>query len=571
MSDTIDRSLRALSARATLGVAPSAMMGLWFDWTTHLAFSPGKRMLLGQKAWRKNVRLFQYAAMQALGKGPAEPCIEPLPQDHRFDHQGWQTPPFNLMYQSFLLGQQWWHNATTEIRGMDERDAFAASFVARQLLDMWAPSNFPWLNPEVIEKTRETGGANFQKGLQNFIEDVERAIGGNGPVGHEAFRPGETVAATPGKVVYRNRVMELIQYAPATRTVRPEPILITPAWIMKYYILDLSPHNSLVKYLTEQGFTVFMISWMNPTPDDRDLGLEDYRVQGPMAALDVIEDMTGAHRIHGVGYCLGGTLMSIVAAAMARDGDNRLASLSLFAAQQDFSEAGELMLFIEESEIAYLEDMMWEQGFLDAKQMAGAFQILRSTDLIWSRYMREYLLGERSELFDLMAWNSDTTRMPYRMHSEYLRKLYKNNELAFGQYPVNGAPVAMKDVTIPIFAVGAEHDHVAPWRSAYKIHLLADAEVTFSLTTGGHNSGVLSEPGHKGRSYQIATTEHDDVYVSPEAWRDLARRVEGSWWDAWVAWLDERSGERVKPPMMGSPKAGYQPICDAPGTYVMMT
>lgn len=570
MADTMDRSMRALSARATLGVAPSALLGLWFDWTTHLILSPGKRSLLAQKAWRKTARLMRYAIQQAMLRGDAEPCIEPLPQDHRFDHEGWRQPPFNLIYQSFLLNQQWWHNATTGIRGMGERDAFAASFVARQILDMMSPSNVPWLNPEVIAKTRETGGANFQKGFQNFIQDVERTIGGKGPVGEEEFTPGKVLAVTPGKVVYRNRIMELIQYEPATKTVRPEPILITPAWIMKYYILDLSPHNSMVKYLTEQGFTVFMISWVNPGPEDRDLSLDDYRVLGPMAALDVIEEVTGSDRVHGVGYCLGGTLMSIAAAAMARDGDERLATLSLFAAQQDFTEAGEIMLFIEESEIAYLEDMMWEQGFLDAKQMSGAFQILRSNDLIWSKYMREYLLGERSDLFDLMAWNADTTRMPYTMHSEYLRKLYKDNELASGQFQVDGAAVALKDVTVPVFAVGAERDHVAPWRSAYKIHLLADAEVTFVLTKGGHNSGVISEPGHKGRSFRIATTAHDDIYASPEAWCDLAEKVEGSWWRAWTDWLDERSGEPTKPPAFGRPGAPYEPLCDAPGSYVMM-
>jgi polyhydroxyalkanoate synthase subunit PhaC len=569
LSDTIDRSLRALSARATLGVSPSALLGLWFDWSLHLAQSPGKQMLLMQKAWRKNARLVRYAMMQAVSEGEIEPFIDPLPQDHRFDHPGWAKAPYNLVYQSFLLSQQWWHNATTGIRGMDERDSFAASFVARQLLDMMSPSNFPWLNPEVLDRVQATGGANFQQGFHNFLQDVERVIGGKGPVGCEAFKPGETVAITPGKVVYRNRVMELIQYQPATQTVRPEPVLVVPAWIMKYYVLDLSPDNSLVKYLVEQGFTVFMISWVNPTPDERDLSLEDYRKLGPMVALDVIEDIVGSSSVHCVGYCLGGTLMSIAAAAMARDGDDRLASLSLFAAQQDFTEAGEILLFIEESEITYLEDMMWEQGFLDARQMAGAFQILRSNDLIWSRFMREYLLGERAELIDLMAWNADTTRMPYKMHSEYLRKLYKDNELASGQYQVEGSPVALKDVTIPIFAVGAERDHVAPWRSAYKIHLLANAETTFVLTDGGHNGGILSGSARQGRHFRIATTAADEVYVAPAAWCNRAELVYGSWWAAWVDWLAARSGEPVDPPSMGLAEAGL-PLGDAPGSYVML-
>lgn len=569
-SDVFDRSLRALTSRYTGGLSPSSLMDLGFDWMMHLVLSPGKRSLLAQKAWRKQARLMRHMAAQVFTNGELDPCIEPLPQDHRFDHEGWKKPPFSLLYQSFLLNQQWWHNATTDIRGLDPRKEFAASFVARQILDIFSPSNNPFLNPEVIERTRETGGANFQQGFQNFMEDVERTIAGKGPVGEEKFTPGETVAITPGKVVYRNRLMELIQYEPATETVYPEPILITPAWIMKYYILDLSPHNSMVKFLTEQGFTVFMISWKNPDPTDRDIGMDDYRELGPMAALDAIQNITDCTQVHAVGYCLGGTLLSIAAAAMARDEDDRLASISLFAAQQDFTEAGEIMLFVTESQIAFLEDMMWEQGFLDAKQMAGAFQILRSTDLIWSRYMREYLMGERSELFDLMAWNADTTRMPYKMHSEYLRHLFKDNQLAAGEYCVDGAPIALRDITTPIFAVGAERDHVAPWRSAYKVHLLADADVTFVLTAGGHNSGVISEPGHAGRTYRISTMAHDDTYIDPDAWLDIADQKQGSWWNAWSEWLAERSGDPEAPPAMGAPDEGLDPICDAPGAYVMM-
>jgi polyhydroxyalkanoate synthase len=298
--------------------------------------------------------------------------------------------------------------------------------------------------------------------------------------------------------------------------------------------------------------------------------MEDYRRMGPMAALDAIQVITGAERVHGVGYCLGGTLMMIAAATMARDGDPRLASLSLLAAQGEFSEAGELMLFISESQVAFLEDLMWEQGFLDSSQMAGAFQLLRSNDLIWSRMLNEYLMGERPPMIDMMAWNADATRMPYRMHSEYLRKLFLNNELAGGKFFVEGRPVALTDIRTPIFSVGTETDHVAPWRSVYKIHILTDTEVTFLLTTSGHNAGIVSEPGHARRAYRISTTSHDGAYVDPDRWFGQTDPEEGSWWPAWVAWLDARSGDPVAPPPMGGEGVDPNGLQAAPGGYVLM-
>lgn len=567
VSDIVDRSLHATIARFTFGLSPAALAKAYFDWMTHLAVSPGKRLQLVDKAARKATRFGNYAFRSALEGGKTPCCIEPLPQDRRFAGEDWQKPPYNFMYQAFLLQQQWWHNATTGLRGVSKHHEAMVEFVSRQILDMVSPSNFLATNPEVLRQTVSKAGMNLVTGLRNMAEDWERTVSGKKPVGTENFVVGRDVAATPGKVVYRNRLIELIQYAPATGKVRPEPVLIVPAWIMKYYILDLSPHNSLVKYLTDHGFTVFMISWKNPNPEDRDLGLDDYRTLGVMAALDAVRAIVPEQKVHAVGYCLGGTLLSIAAAAMARDGDDRLKSVTLLAAQTDFTDAGELMLFINESQVAFLEDMMWEQGFLDAKQMAGAFQMLGSSDLVWSRMVRDYLMGERAPMIDLMAWNADATRMPYRMHSEYLRRLFLNNDLAAGRYMVADKPVALTDIRAPIFTVGTVRDHVAPWRSTYKINFLTDTDVTYLLTTGGHNAGIVSEPGHDHRGFQVMTRKADDRYIDPDAFLAQAPQKQGSWWPEWVAWLATQSGEPVDPPAMGA--AAYASLGDAPGTYVL--
>jgi polyhydroxyalkanoate synthase len=568
LRDSLDHFAHASLARVTSGLSPAALADAYMDWAVHIAISPGKQLEVAIKGARKWMRLAHFAARCATCGGCAEPCIEPLPQDRRFAGEEWQKWPYNFIQQAFLLQQQWWHNATTDIDGVTKRHEAMVDFVSRQILDMVSPSNFLLTNPSVQQRTLKTGGRNLVDGLRNLHDDWERIVNGNPPAGTEAFRVGEDVAVTPGKVVYRNHLIELIQYAPRTDRVRPEPILIVPAWIMKYYILDLSPQNSLVRYLTEQGFTVFMISWKNPTEEDRDLGMEQYRKLGVMKALDAIEAIVPGPRVHAVGYCLGGTLLSIAAAAMARDGDERLKTITLLAAQADFREAGELTLFINESQIHFLEDMMRSQGYLDTRQMAGAFQLLRSNDLIWSRLVRHYLMGERTPMNDLMAWNADATRMPYRMHTEYLKKLFLDNDLAEGRFMAEGRPITLNDVRTPIFAVGTERDHVAPWRSVFKIHILANADVTFLLTTGGHNAGIVSEPGKGDRSYQVLSKGADDLYLDPETWIEAAHRVRGSWWPEWTTWLAEHSAPPTLPPPIGAPDMGYSILNDAPGHYV---
>lgn len=564
-----DRQLHA-SMSKIFGLSPAALATAWFDWAAHLAIAPGRQAELTQSAGEKAVLLANYLTHMAAGcKNPAC-CAHPLPQDRRFNDEDWQNWPYNIYQQAFLLTEQWWQEATGSVRGMTRHHTDVVPFLTRQWLDMFAPLNFPLTNPRVAQAATEQKGMNFVKGAENFLDDLSRLITQAPPAGTEKYKVGENIAVTKGKVVYQNRLIELIQYAPATKEVYAEPVLIVPAWIMKYYILDLSPENSLVKYLVGQGHTVFMISWKNPDAGDRELGFEEYLNLGAMEALKAVTTIVPEQKVHMVGYCLGGTLLSIAAAAMARDGDERLKSVTLFAAQVDFEEAGELLLFVDESQLAFLEDVMWEQGYLDKKHMAGTFQMLRSYDLVWSRIVEQYMLGNRSSLNDLMTWNADATRMPYRMHSEYLRSLFLNNDLSEGRFTVGGNPVSLTDIRVPIFAVSTQRDHVAPWPSVYKIRHYTHTDVTFLLTSGGHNAGIVSEPGHPHRSYQVSTFQSTSKHIAPETWREKAPSQEGSWWPEWCEWLGDHSESKEKPPAMGAPNKGYKVLRDAPGEYVMM-
>jgi len=564
--ETMDRVERAVAARFTHGISPHALYGAWFDWASHLANAPGRLLELGLEAVTALARFAQFATHSRSEE--AKPPFQPLAADRRFNDEAWKSLPYVLWQQAFLAQEAWWASATREVRGMTPKNAARVSFITRQLLDVWSPSNVPWLNPVIIERTLKEGGANLVRGATNLQEDAWRALTMQPALPADGLRVGEDIAVTPGEVVYRNELMELIQYKPTTTSVTAEPVLIVPAWIMKYYVLDLSPHNSLVRYLVDRGFTVFMMSWRNPSAADRDITFDAYRTRGVMAALDAVTAIVPGRKVHATGYCIGGTLLAIAAATMARDEDDRLATVTLLAAQTDFSEAGELMLFVDESQIAFLEDMMWDQGVLDTKQMAGAFKILRSNDLVWSKMMREYLLGERDTVTDLTTWNADQTRLPYRMHSQYLRGLFLENRLTAGRYAVEGKVIALKDIEAPMFVIGTETDHIAPWRSVYKVQLFTDNELTFVLTNGGHNAGILSEPGHHGRHYLIATRQLGDRYIDSNTWLSRATAADGSWWPAWAAWLEAKSAERIAPPGMGAPSRGFVSLGPAPGLYV---
>jgi polyhydroxyalkanoate synthase subunit PhaC len=564
-SGDADRELHAIIARLTGGISPVALSLAYFDWAAHLAAAPQRQLEIIKEALAGTSKFVQAATHYAAPEQRPWSLIKPQPHDRRFVGPEWENPPFNLLAQGFLLAEQWWHEATTGIRGVAPANEAVVEFSIRQMLDMMAPSNFAATNPEVLKRAFQSGGENFVLGWQNWCRDLMRALHPEKANQHD-FVVGKTVATARGKVVFQNELIELIQYYPTTEKVRPEPILIVPAWIMKYYILDLSPHNSLVNYLTSQGFTVFMISWRNPDAADRDISFDDYRRRGVGAALTAISEIVYGQQIHALGYCLGGTLLSIAGAAMARDGDTRLSSITLLAAQTDFTEAGELTLFINESQVAFLEDVMWERGFLDTTQMAGAFQLLRSNDLIWSRVSRDYLMGEHAHPNDLMAWNADATRLPYRMHSEYLRQLFLHNDLAEGRYLVEGRSIALSDIHTPMFVVGTVRDHVAPWKSVHKIHYQVGAEVTFLLTSGGHNAGIVAPPDEPGHFYQVMTKAADAPFVGPDEWVKAAPRFEGSWWPEWTRWLTARSGEPCAPPRMGTGNERDLPY--APGDYV---
>ena len=559
----LDRLFHSTEALGTGALSPAALAIAWLDWAIHLTNAPFRQIELGALALREGQR---FAAFLGTGEAAATPD----PRDRRWSDPSWQMPPFNALAQAHLLAEAWWNASLEKLRGVAPQSLAILGFALRQVMEALAPSNYPWTNPQVIEATLRSRGTNLLNGATLWLRDQERAFNlrrGTDP----HFRPGHEVAATPGKVVFRNDLIELLQYAPATAQVRPEPLLIVPAWIMKYYILDLSPQNSMISYLVSQGFTVFCISWRNPDASMRDVAFDDYRARGVMAAIEAALAITGQPRLHAVGYCLGGTLLAIAAAAMARDGDKRLATVTLLAAQTDFHEAGELRLFISDSQLALLEDVMWRQGFLDSRQMAGAFQLLRARELVWQRAVRLYLLGEDDQPNDLMAWNADATRMPARMHAEYLRQLFLDNDLSEGRLQVDGRTVALSDLRAPMFMVGTDRDNIAPWRSVYNLHRETRSDIDFVLTAGGHNAGIVSEPGHPGRHYLVHERRPHDVYLSPDEWLRLATRREGSWWVAWVAWLAHRSGAPVTPPPLGRAARHLPALGEAPGSYVLQT
>ena len=584
-----DRLARAAAAQLSGGLDTSVFSNAWADYWTKLMGSPARQAALAQQVVQLATDTLAFAqraaaqateAMQAAqaaqdAEAPtATPAASLSPHedavvaDKRYADPAWAQYPFNLLARAHQNFTAYAREATRDVPGLDPKNRELVDFSLRLMGDATSPANYLGTNPQLLAQTVAENGANLQRGWQNLLEDMDRQQKGLPAAGTEQFKVGEHVACTPGQVVYRNALIELIQYSPTTPQVHRAPVLIVPAWIMKYYVLDLSAKNSLVRWLVAQGHTVFCVSWKNPTPEDRHLGMDDYVKLGLEAALDAVCSIVPEAPVQAVGYCIGGTLLAIGAAALAARGDQRIGSLSLFAAQTDFSEPGELSLFISPGQLAMLDAQMYRQGVLESSQMGGAFQLLRPQDLIFQPAVNAYLKGQRDGMVDLMAWNADGTRMPWKMHSEYLHRLYLHNELATHRFPVAGKTVTLNDVRVPAFVVGTETDHVAPWKGVYKVdRLLGSDSITFLLTSGGHNAGIVSGPVHPKRHHRVRERKAGEPQLTPDEWTKTVEKQPGSWWPTWEAWLAARGGPMVKPPKMGS--AAYPVVCPAPGTYVL--
>lgn len=574
----LDAAVHAQLAKAAGGLAPISLTLACLDWAMHLATSPGRQLELAQMA------------AELAAEEMRRPLINAWPHPSRQEAEGrfadplWSQWPFSMYKDSFKAGDHWWQQAT-RIDGMAPHNQQMVSFFAKQWMDMLSPANWPLTNPEMLGQSLATGGMSILQGWQNFLSDARQTRIDSTAADPEGLAPlpfavGKDVAITPGKVVFRNDLFELLQYAPTTAKVDAEPLLIIPSPIMKYYIMDLSPQNSMARYLVSQGFTVFMMSWRNPDASDRHLRMDDYLLGGVLEAMRQTSRLASAPRIHAMGYCLGGTFLAIVGALMGtkafRDKENvaaqvdrqapmpELASVTLLAAQTDFSEPGELGIFIDDDQLKTLREQVDAQGYLSGRQMAGTFLFLHSRELIWARNVSRYLLGKDETGNDLMSWNADTTRLPQAMYVEYLDSLFLRNNLTQGHYKVDGITVAMKNLRMPLMVVGTVRDHVSPWRSVYKIHLHTDTDLTFVLAAGGHNAGIISEPGHPHRSFQIAREGASHDWVDPDQWIARAERREGSWWEAWQAWMHEHSSDKTPARQIGNAAK----LDDAPGDYV---
>jgi polyhydroxyalkanoate synthase len=574
LSDIAERSQRLvndfLSRQATEGFAPGmadplSIGNAFMEMTTRMMTNPVKMVEAQMSLWNDYMTLWQATTARMLGQ-EALPIAAPAMDDRRFKDDAWdENQLFDFIKQSYLLSARWMQSTVAEVDGLDDKTQKKVDFYTRQFVDALAPSNFVVTNPAVLRETIDTRGENLLRGLSNLLEDMER---GKGQLhikmtDFDAFEVGDNIAVSPGKVVFQNDLMQLIQFSPSTETVSKTPLLIIPPWINKFYILDLRPKNSFIKWAVEQGLTVFCISWVNPDEKLAQKTFEDYMTEGTLAALDAIEKATGEKQANVIGYCLGGTLLASTLAYMTAKGDKRIKSATYFVTLVDFAEAGELTVFIDEEQLAALEDRMNEKGYLDGSAMATTFNMLRANDLIWSFVVNNYLMGKDPFPFDLLYWNADSTRMPAAMHSFYLRRMYQENLLReAGGIELCGVPIDLHKVKTPSFLLSTQEDHIAPWMATYAATQIYAGPVKFVLSGSGHIAGVVNPPSAEKYGYWTNTK----LPADPDAWLEGAKNHKGSWWPEWAKWLKKYRGADVPARIPGDGK--LPAIEDAPGSYV---
>lgn len=573
MADIAARSQKLVAAwmkrQAAEGmeVDPLNISGAFLEMTTKLLANPTQMMEAQMGLWRDYMTLWQNTARRMWSGEEPEPVIGHDPRDKRFADPAWrENEVFDFIKQSYLLSARYINDVVTHVDGLDPKTAQKVDFYARQFINALSPSNFAITNPEVLRKTRETGGENLVRGLNNLLNDLENGRGNLRirMTDTEAFHVGENIAVSPGKVVYQNALMQLIQYSPATEQALARPLLILPPWINKFYILDLRPKNSLVRWLVAQGHTVFMVSWVNPDEHLADKNFDDYMAEGVLAALDAIEKITKQPRINAIGYCLGGTLLASTLGYMAVKGDERIASATFLVTLTDFSDSGELGIFIDEEQLSAIEEKMTRRGYLDGGEMATTFNMLRANDLIWNFVVNNYLLGQEAFPFDLLYWNSDSTRMPAAMHSFYLRNMYQKNLLSVpGGISMKNVPIDLAQVKTPCYFLSCREDHIAPWMSTYKGARNFGGKIRFVLAASGHIAGVVNPP--EGGKYNHFINQNTPE--SPDEWLSSATEISGSWWPDWQRWVTAHSAETVEAREPGKAR-GFKALEDAPGSYV---
>lgn len=556
-----------VTSHGELGLDPLNVAQAYSRWFSAAVKNPHKVVEANMKFWNDAMQLYHQTAFGLFGKGAdLEPVVQEHETDRRFHHDAWADAPiFDAIKQSYLLTSQWMRGLVTEVEGLDEKESQRVEFFTERFLDAMSPTNFAHTNPAVLDRAIETKGASLVDGLKNMLKDLEA---GDGKLrikmtDHEAFELGKNVAVTPGKVVYQNRMFQLIQYSPTTETAFTKPLLVVPPWINKFYIMDLQPKNSMLRWLVSQGHTLFVISWVNPDDGYRDVGFEDYVKDGVIEAVNQVQLATGEGRINALGYCIGGTLLTTTLAYMKATGDQRIDSATFFTTMLDFSDPGELGVFIDDAQVSGVEKKMEKDGYLEGSDMSGAFNLLRANDLIWSFYVSNYLLGNDPRPFDLLYWNSDSTRMPAAMHSWYLRNLYLENRLIEkGGIQVDGVDIDIEAIDIPACFISAIEDHIAPWKSTYAGARRFPGPVRFILGGSGHIAGIINPPEAGKYNYRVIDGLSDD----PDGWADAAEVNPGSWWPEWQRWIGPMSGEQTAARVPGA--GALTVIEDAPGSYV---